>query len=98
MGGKKQPDFTLHQGRVLRAVQCDCRRRIFKQNCTNRSQYHRTPTDMGYSNNEFIQAGQELFRAVVRSFYKGISAVFLLYAINKEQTFIDLKNWMNEVH
>ena len=31
--------------------------------------------------NNLIQAGQEAFRAIVRSFYKGISAVFLSFSL-----------------
>ena len=52
---------------------------------------------MGHSIIMLIQAGQELFRAVVRSFYRGISAVYLLYAIDDAQTFQELKCWMKEV-
>jgi GTPase SAR1 family protein len=43
---------------------------------------------------ESFEAGQELFRAVVRSFYKSISAVFLLYSIDNSK---EVKNWMREV-
>lgn len=52
---------------------------------------------MGHSIFMMIQAGQELFRAVVRSFYRGISAVYLLYAIDDAKTFQELKCWMKEV-
>jgi hypothetical protein len=33
----------------------------------------------------------------VRSFYKGISAVFFVYAIDNEQSFRELKAWSEEV-
>ncbi len=46
---------------------------------------------------ESFEAGQELFRAVVRSFYKGISAVFLLYSIDNSKSFQEVKDWMREV-
>ena len=42
-------------------------------------------------------AGQELFKAVVRTFYKGISAVFLVFAINNLKSFHELRNWVEEI-
>ena len=42
-------------------------------------------------------AGQETFKAVVRSFYKGVAAAFLVYAIDKEESFQALKSWVKEV-
>lgn len=44
-----------------------------------------------------MQAGQELFRSLVKSFYKGISAVFFVYSVNCLQSFKDLKSWAEEV-
>ena len=41
-----------------------------------------------------IQAGQEAFRAIVRSFYKGIAAVFLSFAIDNEESLDTLKSWV----
>ena len=37
---------------------------------------------MGYSKYFLIKAGQEAFRAIVRSFYKGIAGVFLSFALD----------------
>jgi GTPase SAR1 family protein len=48
---------------------------------------------LGYCTWITIKAGQELFRAVVRSFYKGISAVFFVYAIDRATSFEELKAW-----
>ena len=45
----------------------------------------------------FNQAGQEAFRAIVRSFYKGISGVFLAFALDDEQTLEALKIWHKQV-
>lgn len=45
--------------------------------------------------NFFInQAGQEAFRAIVRSFYKGIAGVFLCFAIDNEDSLNSLKTWV----
>lgn len=41
----------------------------------------------------FIQAGQEAFRAIVRSFYKGIAAVFLAFALDLEDSLDALRVW-----
>ena len=38
-----------------------------------------------------------MFRSVVRSFYKGISAVFLLYAVDRAESLQDLEEWVREV-
>jgi small GTP-binding protein len=52
---------------------------------------------LGHGRAKVIQAGQELFRAVVRSFYRGICAVYLLYAIDNAKTFQELKGWLREI-
>ena len=44
-----------------------------------------------------MKAGQEFFQALVRSFYKGISAVFLVYAIDKEDSLQALRKWVDQV-
>jgi len=44
-----------------------------------------------------LQAGQEAFKAIVRSFYKGIAAVFLTFALNSEESLEGLKAWQKEV-
>lgn len=44
-----------------------------------------------------MKAGQEFFQALVRSFYQGISAVFLVYAIDKAETLKELRRWVDEV-
>lgn len=52
---------------------------------------------MGHCNRTDTQAGQEFFQALVRSFYKGISAVFLVYAIDKADSLRALRRWVEEV-
>jgi GTPase SAR1 family protein len=41
--------------------------------------------------------GQENFKALTRSFYKGVSSVLLVYAIDRYETFEQLSSWMKEV-
>lgn len=43
------------------------------------------------------QVGQEAFRAVVRSFYKGVSAILLVYSIDRYESFEQLSGWMKEI-
>lgn len=38
-----------------------------------------------------------MFRSLVKSFYKGISAVFLVYSVDCLQSFKDLRAWADEV-
>ena len=45
----------------------------------------------------FIQAGQQAFRAIVRSFYKGIAAVFLSFSLTNEESLEALRTWIREV-
>lgn len=43
------------------------------------------------------QAGQEFFRALVRSFYKGIAAVFFVFALDTRASLKELEGWVAEV-
>ena len=43
------------------------------------------------------QAGQEAFRAIVRSFYKGIAAVFLSFSLTSDESLDALRTWVREV-
>jgi Ras-related protein Rab-2A len=52
---------------------------------------------LGYCKIFYIKAGQEAFRAIVRSFYKGIAAVFLTFAMDNEESLDALKIWQKEV-
>lgn len=40
-----------------------------------------------------MKCGQEIYRSVVSSFYKGASAVFLVYDVSKRKTFDNLESW-----
>ena len=42
-------------------------------------------------------AGQESFRSITRIFYRGANVVFLTYDITREDTFLNLKDWLGEV-
>jgi len=42
-------------------------------------------------------AGQESYKSIVRSFYKHAKAVFLVYQVNRKDTFESLKSWMHEI-
>ena len=43
-------------------------------------------------------AGQEIFRAITKMYYKGADIVIIVYDITNEKTFTEIKKyWMNEV-
>lgn len=46
---------------------------------------------------DLIKVGQETFRAIVRSFYKGVSAIILTYSIDRQESFEQLSSWMKEI-
>jgi small GTP-binding protein len=42
-------------------------------------------------------AGQESFRSITRIFYRGAHCVFLTYDITREDTFMNVYDWLKEV-
>ena len=41
--------------------------------------------------------GQEIYRSLISSFYRNSSLAFLVYSIDSYESFINLKNWLNEL-
>lgn len=39
-------------------------------------------------------AGQETFKSIVRNFYKGSQAVFLVYSIADRKSFNEIEEWL----
>jgi Ras-related protein Rab-2A len=42
-------------------------------------------------------AGQESFRSITRIFYRGAHCVFLAYDITRDDTFVNVLDWLKEV-
>lgn len=42
-------------------------------------------------------AGQESFRSVTRIFYRGAHCVFLTYDVTRDETFVNLIEWLKEI-
>jgi len=42
-------------------------------------------------------AGQERFRELTSASYKGVDAVFVVYAVNEKETFTHVEKWLGEV-
>lgn len=42
-------------------------------------------------------AGQERYKSLTSSYYKGSSGVFILYDTTKEETFINLEDWLKDI-
>ena len=42
-------------------------------------------------------AGQEKFKSIVSSYYKGANGVLLVYDITNRNSFIDMNTWYNDI-
>ncbi|KAJ3451822.1 ras-related protein rab11 [Anaeramoeba flamelloides] len=42
-------------------------------------------------------AGQEKYRAITNTFYRGAKGALLVYSVTERQSFINLKNWLTEL-
>ncbi|KAK4530984.1 hypothetical protein CCYA_CCYA06G1841 [Cyanidiococcus yangmingshanensis] len=42
-------------------------------------------------------AGQESFRSITRSYYRGSAAALLVYDVTRRETFLDVTSWLNDV-
>lgn len=43
-----------------------------------------------------LQAGQESFRSITRSYYRGAAGALLVYDITRRETFNHLSRWLDE--
>ncbi len=50
-----------------------------------------------YTDFEIIKAGQERFRSITKLYYRGASAVVLVYSIIDESSFEEMGRWLMEV-
>ena len=41
--------------------------------------------------------GQELYKSLITNFYRNSSLAILVYAVNKKDTFVNIKNWLKEL-
>ena len=46
--------------------------------------------------NMFLQAGQEAFRSITRSYYRGAAGALLVYDITRRDTFNHLTTWLED--
>lgn len=51
---------------------------------------------MGHSNRRIIQAGQETFKSITRSYYRGSIGVILVYDITNRESFNNIGKWLDE--
>ncbi|KAM7539041.1 hypothetical protein Aperf_G00000049123 [Anoplocephala perfoliata] len=42
-------------------------------------------------------AGQERFRSITKSYYRDADAVVLVYDVTKQETFVNIKSWLNDL-
>ena len=57
------------------------RHRVQDQGSSDQLEEQHSATDLGYSKDGAMQMGQEAFKSVVKSTYKGVAAVLFLYSI-----------------
>lgn len=50
--------------------------------------------DLGYGIFLVMKAGQEVYKSITRSYYRGTVAAVLLYDITNRQTFINAQKWI----
>lgn len=50
-----------------------------------------------YYQSSTLQAGQESFRSITRSYYRGAAGALLVYDITRRDTFLQLGRWLDEV-
>jgi len=57
-----------------------------------------TQNDINIKLHAWDTAGQEAFRSIIRSYYRDICMVFLVYDITNRKSFENLNFWLNEYH
>ena len=50
---------------------------------------------MGHSKMQNIQAGQETFKSITRSYYRGSIGVILVYDIANRESFSNISKWLD---
>ena len=53
-------------------------------------------TNLGHSILTHIQAGQETFKSITRSYYRGSIGVVLVYDITNRESFSNINKWLDE--
>jgi len=56
----------------------------------------RAPAPIPLPTPSFTQAGQESFRSITRSYYRGSAGALLVYDITRPETFANLTTWLEE--
>jgi small GTP-binding protein len=46
---------------------------------------------------DFSLAGQERFRTITVSYFKGAHAIMLVYDVTERESFENIRNWINEI-
>lgn len=51
---------------------------------------------MGYSKFALTQAGQEIFKSITRSYYRGSIGAVLVYDVTSRESFNNISKWIDE--
>ncbi|KAL8139869.1 hypothetical protein V2J09_005890 [Rumex salicifolius] len=69
----------------------DKRKRILSRNC-----FHCILVISFELGSQMLQAGQENFRSITRSYYRGAAGALLVYDISRRETFNHLASWLED--
>lgn len=53
---------------------------------------------MGYSKYILKEAGQEVYRSITRSYYRGTIGAILVYDITNRKSFENIQKWIDEIN
>ena len=53
---------------------------------------------MGYSKYIIKEAGQEVYRSITRSYYRGTIGAILVYDITNRKSFENIQKWIDEIN
>ena len=51
---------------------------------------------MGYCNSH-NKAGEEAFKSITKTYYKGVACAVLAYDITKKESFVHIMTWLNDL-
>jgi hypothetical protein len=86
----------VHSASLQKRSRANPRCRVCLKNRKRTLACHQNP-DLGHSSSPLIRAGQESFKAITRSYYKGSIAAFLVFDITCRSSFDNLHKWLYEI-
>ena len=89
------PPAPVHRPPLSAETRGHHRSRVRLQNYQRRHPLGQA-TNLGHSILPHIQAGQETFKSITRSYYRGSIGVVLVYDITNRESFSNINKWLDE--